>query len=46
MVVMIGEGKAVYKGQVMDGAKAMSRAGIPTVTLRAKEGLALSTGLR
>jgi histidine ammonia-lyase len=44
MVVMIGEGKAVYKGQVMDGAEAMSRAGIPTVTLRAKEGLALING--
>lgn len=41
---MIGEGKAVYQGKVMDGRAAMEAAGIPLVTLKAKEGLALING--
>ena len=44
MLVMIGEGEAEYEGQVMDGASAMSKARIPIVALRAKEGLALING--
>jgi histidine ammonia-lyase len=42
--VMIGEGEAVYRGQRMPGKKAMEKAGIPLVTLKAKEGLALING--
>lgn len=41
---MIGEGKAVYKGEVLQGNEAMKRAGIETVELTAKEGLALING--
>lgn len=41
---MIGRGKAEYGGRVMDGAEAMKLAGIKTVELQAKEGLALING--
>lgn len=41
---MIGEGEAVYQGKFMPGAEAMKAAGIPLVTLKAKEGLALING--
>lgn len=41
---MIGEGLAEYRGNVVTGAEAMALAGIPTVTLAAKEGLALING--
>lgn len=41
---MIGEGEAEYKGEVMQGKKAMELAGIPIVELVAKEGLALING--
>ncbi|WMJ84240.1 histidine ammonia-lyase [Oscillospiraceae bacterium LTW-04] len=41
---MIGLGKAEYKGEILDGAEAMNRAGIPTIELSAKEGLALING--
>ena len=41
---MIGEGEAVYQGKVYAGAEAMKAAGIPIVTLKAKEGLALING--
>jgi histidine ammonia-lyase len=44
MLVVIGEGTARYRGEVLSGAQAMARAGIPAVTLRAKEGLALING--
>ena len=44
VLVMIGEGEAVYNGERMSGADAMARAGIPTVELAAKEGLALING--
>ena len=42
--VLIGEGEALFKGKVMPGKKAMRMAGIPILTLRAKEGLALVNG--
>ncbi len=44
VLTMIGEGEAEYKGEVMPGKKAMEKAGIPTVELAAKEGLALING--
>ncbi|NWF55994.1 MAG: histidine ammonia-lyase [Syntrophaceae bacterium] len=42
--VMIGEGEAFYQGKKMAGRKAMEKAGIPLVTLKAKEGLSLING--
>ena len=41
---MIGLGEAEYQGEIMSGAQAMEKAGIPTITLKAKEGLALNNG--
>ncbi|WP_085833071.1 histidine ammonia-lyase [Clostridium merdae] len=41
---MIGLGKAEYKGEILDGAEAMNRAGINVIELSAKEGLALING--
>ena len=41
---MIGLGKAVFEGKVLPGGKAREKAGIPTVELVAKEGLALING--
>ncbi len=41
---MIGEGLSEYRGEILSGADAMRRAGIPLVTLAAKEGLALING--
>ncbi len=41
---MLGEGKAEYKGVIMTGKEAMDAAGIPTIALAAKEGLALING--
>ena len=43
-LVIIGRGEAVYGGRRMPGAEAMALAGIPTHSLRAKEGLALING--
>jgi histidine ammonia-lyase len=42
--VVIGEGRATYKGETLDGADAMQRAGITPVALEAKEGLSLLNG--
>src|SRR5271168_3521732 len=42
--VMIGEGRAAYKGEILDGGEAMHRAGIKPVALEAKEGLSLLNG--
>ncbi len=42
--VMLGEGEAEYRGRRMPGAEAMAAAGIPTIALGAKEGLALING--
>ncbi len=43
-LVMLGMGEAFYRGTRMEGQKAMDKAGIPTVQLQAKEGLALING--
>lgn len=43
-LVMIGEGVATYRGQDMDGAKALSKAGLEPLVLEAKEGLAILNG--
>ncbi len=44
VLVMIGEGKAKYKNEVMDGKKAMKKAEISPITLDVKEGVALNNG--
>jgi histidine ammonia-lyase len=44
VLVMIGLGEAIYKGKRLSGQEAMQTAGIPTVELREKEGLALING--
>ena len=44
VLVMIGEGKAIYKGERLSGKDAMDKAGIATIELTAKEGLALING--
>ena len=41
---LIGYGKAEFGGNIMDGAKAMEKAGLTPVELEAKEGLALING--
>ena len=41
---MLGLGEAEYEGVVMSGAEAMAKAGIPTVKLVSREGLALING--
>ena len=41
---LLGLGKAIYKGEVMSGGDAMRAAGIPTLELTQKEGLALING--
>lgn len=41
---LIGEGEAFYQGKKLNGAVAMQRAGLPTIQLAAKEGLALTNG--
>ena len=43
-LVLLGEGKAYYKGELMDGAKAMSHADIPIPGLKARDGLAVING--
>ncbi len=43
-LVLIGEGKAEHRGETVDGAEAMHRAGITPLALEAKEGLALING--
>jgi len=42
--VLIGEGNAIFRGKAMPGRKAMEKAGIPILTLKAKEGLSLING--
>ena len=44
VLVLIGEGEAFYKGERMDGFKALKKAGLNPVSLQAKEGLALMNG--
>jgi histidine ammonia-lyase len=43
-LVLMGEGEAFYKGERLAGAEAMKRAGIPTITLQARDGLAAING--
>jgi histidine ammonia-lyase len=42
--VVIGEGRANFRGEVLSGAEAMKRAGITPIALEAKEGLSLLNG--
>lgn len=42
--VMIGAGEAEFDGQVMEGAAALQKAGLASIELQAKEGLALLNG--
>jgi len=44
VLVMLGEGEVIYKGERMSGKEAMERAGIEPIELVAKEGLALING--
>ncbi len=43
-LLMMGEGEAFYKGERMDGADALSAAGIPVPGLQARDGLATING--
>ncbi|MEH7385679.1 histidine ammonia-lyase [Bacillus sp. JJ1521] len=43
-IVLIGEGKAEFEGNVYPGAEALKMAGLEPVRLQAKEGLALING--
>jgi len=43
-LLMMGEGKAYYKGELLDGKEALSRAGIPIPGLKARDGLAAING--
>lgn len=44
VLVMIGEGEAIYKGEKLSGKDAMDKAGIDIIELTSKEGLALING--
>ncbi|MFV0497407.1 MAG: histidine ammonia-lyase [Candidatus Fimivivens sp.] len=43
-MVLIGEGKAWYKGELLDGKEALSRAGLNPTVLSSKEGLTMVSG--
>ena len=43
-LLMMGEGKAYYKGELLDGKEALSRAGIAVPGLKARDGLATING--
>jgi histidine ammonia-lyase len=43
-LLMMGEGKAYYKGELMSGKEAMDAAGIPIPGLQARDGLATING--
>lgn len=43
-LVLTGEGEAEYKGEVLSGKEALKQAKLHPVTLKAKEGLALTNG--
>ena len=42
--VLIGEGEAEFEGSVLPGAEALKKSRLSSVTLKAKEGLALTNG--
>ncbi|MTI68812.1 MAG: histidine ammonia-lyase [Firmicutes bacterium] len=44
VLVMLGEGEAIYNGERLPGKKAMDNANIETIELTSKEGLALING--
>jgi histidine ammonia-lyase len=43
-LLLIGEGRAIYRGEVMDASDALEQAGIQPLTLGQKEGLSLVNG--
>ena len=43
-LIMLGEGQAYYKGELLDGKLAMERSGIPIPGLMARDGLAIING--
>ena len=43
-LLMLGEGKAFYKGKLLDGREALDQAGIPVPGLHARDGLAVING--
>jgi histidine ammonia-lyase len=43
-LVLVGLGKASYKGEIMSGGEALAKAGLEPVVLQAKEALALTNG--
>ncbi|NLJ07602.1 MAG: aromatic amino acid lyase [Sphingobacteriales bacterium] len=43
-LLLLGEGKAYYKGELLDGKEAMDRAGIPVPGLKARDGLSAING--
>ncbi len=43
-LVLVGEGKAEFKGEIVSGGLALQQAGLTPVRLQAKEGLALVNG--
>jgi histidine ammonia-lyase len=43
-LLLIGEGKAWYKGELISGSAALERAGLQPLSLVCKEGLALTSG--
>jgi len=43
-MVLIGEGEAIYQGEILTGKEALLRAGLQPIKLAAKEGLALTNG--
>jgi len=43
-LLMLGEGRAWYRGELLPGAEAFSRAGIPVPGLQARDGLATING--
>ncbi len=43
-LLMMGEGEAYYKGEVLPGKEAMDKAGIPIPGLQARDGLAVING--
>jgi histidine ammonia-lyase len=43
-LLLMGEGRAYFQGELLDGAEAMARAGIPVPGLEARDGLATING--
>ncbi len=43
-LLLLGEGKAYFKGELLEGADAMEKAGIPVPGLKARDGLATING--